>query len=150
MQPLEISSSSCLITDTHTHTHTHTHTQTHTEQSLLCCHLSFSSTFSFSPISPYLSISASQLLMSLWVTEERQGFQRKPSAMNLQWKLIIHGSERCRRNSANTRTIAISATPTKVTKPYTNLAVIVCKQKANMCVKMTTAQCQMKSCEFDL
>lgn len=70
--------------------------------------------------------------------------------MNLQWKLIIHGSERWRRNSANTQTIAISATPTKVTKPYTNLAVIVCKQQANMCVKMTKAQCQMKSREFDL
>ncbi len=127
---------SCLITDTHT-------------ISILLPPPSSSSTFSFSLLSPYLSISGSQLLMSLWVTEERRGFQRKPSTLNLQWKLIIHGRERWRRNSANTQTIAISATPTKVTKPYTNLAVIVCKQQANICVKMTMAQCEMNSSEFD-
>lgn len=73
--------------------------------------------------------------MSLWVTEERQGFQRKPSTLNLQWKLIIHGSKRWQRHSANTQTTAISATPTKVTKPYTNMAAIMCEQQANICVK---------------
>ena len=135
-QPLEISFS-CLITDAHTNI-----------QSLFYFHLHHPPPLSHFPY--WATTSPSPAHSSWWVCEslKRRGLERQHRTPRLQWKLIIHGSERWWRNSANTQTIAISATPTKVTKPYTHLAGIVYKQRANTGVQMTEVRCKMKSCEF--
>lgn len=66
--------------------------------------------------------------MSLWVTEERRGFQRQTSALILQWSPLLHWSKR--RHGDNqlipTQLLSERTTSSLLTKPCTNLAVL-CK-----------------------